>query len=58
MDSTQWFIAIFAKSRWEVPLMEIVGDPGMADRIRAEHSNKFVVDGLGRELLHREKQAD
>jgi hypothetical protein len=23
----------------------------------AEHSNKFIVDGLGRELLHREKQA-
>jgi hypothetical protein len=25
---------------------------------RAEHGNKFVVDGLGRESLHCEKQAD
>jgi hypothetical protein len=48
----------FAKGRWEVPLTEIVGDRGVASRIVAEHSNKFVVDGLGRESLHREKQAD
>jgi hypothetical protein len=48
----------FAKSRWEVPWTEIVGDRGIADRIGAEHSNKFVADGLGRESLHREKQAD
>jgi hypothetical protein len=45
----------FAKSRWEVPLTKIVGDRGVGDRIGAEHSNKFVVDGLGRESLHREK---
>jgi hypothetical protein len=48
----------FAKSRWEVPLMERVRDHGVADRIGAEHSNKFLEDGLGRESLHREKQAD
>jgi hypothetical protein len=43
----------FAKRRWEVELKEIVGDRGVA-----EHSNKFVVDDLDRESLHREKQAD
>jgi hypothetical protein len=58
MDSMQWFGGDFAKSRWEVPLTEIVGGRGVADRIEAEHSNKFVGDGLGRESLHREKQAD
>jgi hypothetical protein len=47
----------FAKSIWKVLLTEIVGDRGVADHIVAEHSNKFIVDGLGRELLHREKQA-
>jgi hypothetical protein len=47
-----------AKSRWKVLLTEIVGDHGIADYIAAEHSNKFAVDGLGRESLHREKQAD
>jgi hypothetical protein len=52
------FVGGFAKRRWEVPLAEIVGDRGVANRIGAEHSNKFVVDGLGRESLHREKQAD
>jgi hypothetical protein len=26
--------------------------------IEAEHSNKFIVDGLGRKSLDREKQAD
>jgi hypothetical protein len=48
----------FAKSRSEVPLTEIIGKSGGANRIGAEYSNKFVVDGLGRESLHREKQAD
>jgi hypothetical protein len=45
----------FAKSRWEVQLTEMAGDRRVADRIGAEHSNKFVVDGLGREPPHREK---
>jgi hypothetical protein len=56
---SQWIPAnAFAKSRWEVSLTEIVGDRRVADGIGAEHSNKFVVDGLGRESRHREKQAD
>jgi hypothetical protein len=58
MDSMQWFVGGFAKSRWEVPLTEMVDDRGVADRIGAEHSNKFVGDGMGRESLHREKQTD
>jgi hypothetical protein len=48
----------FAKGRWEMPLTEIIGNRGGADRIGAEHSNTFVVNGLGRESLHCEKQAD
>jgi hypothetical protein len=52
------FVGGFMRIRWEVPLAKIVGDRGVANRIGAEHSNKFVVDDLGRELLHREKQAD
>jgi hypothetical protein len=56
---SQWIPCnVFAKNRWEVPLTEIVGDRGVADRIGAEHSNKFVVYGLGLESLHREKQTD
>jgi hypothetical protein len=58
MDSMQWFVAGFAKSRWEVPLTDLVGERGVSDRIGAEHGNKFVVDGLGLESLHSEKQAD
>jgi hypothetical protein len=58
MDSMQWFVKGFAKSRWEMVLTEIVGDHGVSDRIGAEYSNKFVGDGLGEESLHREKQAD
>jgi hypothetical protein len=41
-----------------VLLTEIVGDPGVTDRIGVEHSNKFVVDCLGLESLPCEKQAD
>jgi hypothetical protein len=58
MDSMQWLVGGFTKSRWEVPLTEIVGDRGVADHIGAEYSSKFIVDGLDRELLYREKQAD
>jgi hypothetical protein len=58
MDSMQWFAEVFAKSRWEVLLTEIVGDHGVADRIEVEHSSKFVGDGSGRESLRRQKQAD
>jgi hypothetical protein len=55
----QWILCNgFAKSRWKASLTEIVGDRGVTDRIAAEHNNKFVVDGLGRESLQREKQAD
>jgi hypothetical protein len=45
MDSMQWFVGGFSKSRWEVLLTETVGDRGVADCIGAEHSNKFLVDG-------------
>jgi hypothetical protein len=55
MDSIQWFVRGLAKSRWEVPLTEIVRGHGAADCIGVEHSIKFVVDGLDPELLHREK---
>jgi hypothetical protein len=48
----------FAKKRGEMLLTETIGDHGVADRIGAEHSNKFVAYILGRESLHREKQAD
>jgi hypothetical protein len=55
----QWIPCnVFVKSRWELPLTEIVGDRGVSGRIGAEHSNKFIAYGLGRESLHREKQAD
>jgi hypothetical protein len=53
MDSMQWFVGGFTKSRLQMPLTEIVGECGVADRIGADHSNKFVLDGLGRESLRR-----
>jgi hypothetical protein len=36
MDSMQWFVGGFMKSRWEVPLTEMVGDRGVADCIVAD----------------------
>jgi hypothetical protein len=32
--------------------------PFQAVFLQAEHSNKFVINGLGRKSLHREKQVD
>jgi hypothetical protein len=42
-----------------VSLTEIVGDRGAADRIGADHGNKFVADGLAEgRFIARNKQID